>query len=176
MTILVFGGSQGSKAINEIFIESAKILKEKIDFQVIHISGRQHDQECQNQYNQLGIPFALFEFLDKMEEAYSISDLVISRAGAATVSEIANFRLPAVFVPYSFARGHQKENAKVLCDLGIAQLIEEENLSPLRLVESILAIKDQQRLDTDLDSICVSDATQRLAKEAVCLGYLKAKS
>ena len=169
ITILVFGGSQGSQRINEAFIETARILKEKLDFQVIHISGGQDYQKLQDQYNQLGIPFALFEFLDKMEDAYHISDLVVSRAGAVTVSEIAAFQLPAIFIPYPYAYGHQKENASVLCDGNSAQFIEDKDLSVLRLGETILTVLDHRDTNRNLKNICFPDAVQRLVQEALCL-------
>jgi len=81
-TILITGGSQGSQRINEVFLKTVKFLKEKLDFQVIHVTGVQDYQKCRNQYDLLGIPFALFDFLDKMEEAYCVADLVISRSGS----------------------------------------------------------------------------------------------
>jgi UDP-N-acetylglucosamine--N-acetylmuramyl-(pentapeptide) pyrophosphoryl-undecaprenol N-acetylglucosamine transferase len=168
-TILVFGGSQGSRRINEAFIEAAGNLKEKLDFQVIHISGGQDYQKLQDRYNLLGIPFALFEFLDKMEEAYHISDLVISRAGAVTVSEIAGFQLPAIFIPYPYAHGHQKANASVLCDEGAAVLIEDKDLSASRLSETVLTILDHQDVGRKLKGVCFPDAVQSLVKEALCL-------
>ncbi|MCK5012395.1 MAG: undecaprenyldiphospho-muramoylpentapeptide beta-N-acetylglucosaminyltransferase [Candidatus Omnitrophica bacterium] len=168
-TVLVFGGSQGSQRINEVFIETARNLKEKLDFQVIHISGQQDYQKLLDQYNLLGIPFALFEFLDKMEDAYHISDLVISRAGAVTVSEIAGFQLPAIFVPYPYAHGHQKENASVLCDKGAAELIEDKDLSASRLSETILTMLDNQDAGRTLRGVCFPDAVERLVKEALCL-------
>jgi len=169
-TILVFGGSQGSRRINEVFMGAVKMLKEKLDFQVIHASGPQDYPELQNQYNQLGIPFALFEFLDKMEEAYHIADLVVSRSGAGTVSEIASFQLPAIFIPYPFAQGHQKENAAVLCEAKIAHLIEDKDFSAPKLTETISMVLEQQRGGgSDLKDICFPDAAQRLAQEALRL-------
>lgn len=172
-TVLVIGGSQGSRRINEVFLGVAKSLKGKLDFQVIHVSGRQDYQNLHDRYNLLGIPFALFEFLDKMEEAYHIADLVISRSGAVTVSEIASFQLPAIFIPYPYAQGHQKENASVLCDVKAARLIEDKDLSVSKLTDDILEALDRPLNLRDKEqmfkNICFSDATQRLVKEAVHL-------
>ena len=136
---------------------------------MIHISGGQDSQKLQDRYNQLGIPFALFEFLDKMEEAYHISDLVISRAGAVTVSEIAGFQLPAIFIPYPYAHGHQKENAAVLCDANAARLIEDKDFSVSRLTETILTVFDNRDANGKSENVCFPDAVQRLAREALCL-------
>jgi len=172
-TILIFGGSQGSQQINEIALEALRSLKGKLDFQVIHIAGKRDTHDLQSQYNQLGIPFALFEFLDKMEEAYCAADLVISRSGAVTVSEIASFQLPAIFIPYPYAQGHQKENASVLCETRLSRLIEDKDLSAPKLTEQILELLAQplnakEKAD-QLKDICFPDATQKLAQEAVNL-------
>jgi UDP-N-acetylglucosamine--N-acetylmuramyl-(pentapeptide) pyrophosphoryl-undecaprenol N-acetylglucosamine transferase len=137
-TILVFGGSQGSGHINKTFVETARALKEKLDFQVVHLSGDRDYLYLRDRYNEMGIPVALFKFLDKMDMAYRAADLVVARSGAGTVTEIAKFQLPAVFIPYPHARGHQKENALVLCGAGPARLIEDKDLSSAKLTDVIV--------------------------------------
>lgn len=172
ITILVFGGSQGSRRINEVFMETAQALKAKLDFQVVHVLGRGDDQKFRERYHQLGIPFALFEFLDKMEDAYHIADLVISRAGAVTVTEIAGFGLPAVLIPYPYARGHQKENASVLRETKTACVIEDHDLSVSKLTRAVLSAAGHRsgaREPGRFRDICVPDAAQRLAREALQL-------
>jgi UDP-N-acetylglucosamine--N-acetylmuramyl-(pentapeptide) pyrophosphoryl-undecaprenol N-acetylglucosamine transferase len=174
-TLLVFGGSQGSRRINTVFLETVRDLKNEMDVQVIHISGKESAQDIQEQYDKLGIPFALFEFLDKMEEAYLAADLVVARSGAVTVSEIAGFRLPAIFIPYPHADGHQKANAAVLCDRKLARLIEDQELTKAALSEAIKEmVHDRERStaqNNGFDEFCFPDAAQRLAKEAVQLIY-----
>jgi len=172
-TLLIFGGSQGSQQINEVALEALRSLKGRLDFQVIHISGKHGYHDLQSQYNQLGIPFALFEFLDKMKEAYCVADLVISRSGAVTVSEIASFQLPAIFIPYPYAQGHQRENASVLCETRLSRIIEDKDLSASKLTEQILELlarplSAEEKADR-LKDICFPDATQKLAQEAVNL-------
>lgn len=172
-TILVFGGSQGSRRINEVFLEAIRELKGEMEAQVIHISGKDGYQDLREQYHKLGIPFALFEFLDKMEEAYRAADVVVARSGAVTVGEIAGFRLPAIFIPYPHADGHQKANASVLCDRKLARLIEDKELTTSSLskaIKEMLADRGRHPAGTNaFDGICVPDAAQRLAKEAVQL-------
>ncbi len=173
-TLLIFGGSQGSQQINEVAFEAIKFLKGKLDFQVIHITGKSGYHGLQSKYNQLGIPFALFEFLDKMEEAYCVADLVVSRSGAVTVSEIASFQLPAIFIPYPYAQAHQRENAAVLCETRLSRLIEDKDLSAPKLTEQILELLAQplnaEEKAEQLKDICFPDATQKLVQEAVNLG------
>ena len=172
-TILVFGGSQGSQRINVVFLEAIRDLKGEVDAQVIHISGKDGYEDLRQQYDKLGIPFALFEFLDKMEEAYCVADLVVARSGAATVSEIAGFRLPAIFIPYPHADGHQKANASVLCDRQLARLIDDKELTKSALSKTIKEMikghGDNLARKGVFDGICVPDAAQRLAREAVQL-------
>jgi len=172
-TLLIFGGSQGSQQINEVALKAFGSLKGRLDFQVIHISGKNGYRDLQSQYNQLGIPFALFEFLDKMEEAYCAADLVISRSGAVTVSEIASFQLPAIFIPYPYAQGHQRENASVLCETQLSRLIEDKDLSAPKLTEQILELLarplNAEEKANRLKDIWFPDAAQKLAQEAVNL-------
>ena len=177
MTLLVLGGSQGSHRINEIVFEAIKILKAKQPFQVIHLTGAKDYSQLKIRYQELGIPFALFAFLDKMEEAYSLADLVISRAGAVTVTEIAMARLPAILIPYPFAGGHQMYNAKVLNDVGTARIVNDKELSASRLVEDVLGIVDSpqnfQEKFKAAQNLCFPDAAIRLASEIVQLGLTK---
>jgi UDP-N-acetylglucosamine--N-acetylmuramyl-(pentapeptide) pyrophosphoryl-undecaprenol N-acetylglucosamine transferase len=172
-TILIMGGSQGSQRINEVALGAIRSLKERLDVQVIHLSGKQGYQNYKDQYDLLGIPFALFEFLDKMEEAYCAADLVISRAGAVTVSEIASFQLPAILIPYPYARGHQRENASVLCGSRLSRIIEDKELSASILAESVLALLAQplsaEERNEQYKDVCIPDAAQRLAEEAIKL-------
>ncbi len=173
-TFFVFGGSQGSQRINEIFLETAQYLKKSINFQVIHVSGGQNHGEIENQYNQLGIPFALFEFLDKMEDAYQVSDLVISRSGAGTVHEIAIFGVPAIFIPYPHAGGHQRANASVLCDLNLAWLIEEKDLSAQKLGDMILEVCEgylnMENTSKGYEDVYIAGADEKIAQEALEIG------
>ena len=172
-TIMVLGGSQGSHRINEEFMRAAEGLKEQLDFQAIHISGKSDYPQLQTFYSKLGIPFALFEFLEEIDCAYRIAHLVISRAGAVTVTEIALFHVPAILIPYPYAQGHQKANALILSEANVATLIEEKDLSAERLKNEILNLLnhqwESQTIEPRIKEICIPDAAQRLAHEVVTL-------
>jgi len=99
-TILVLGGSQGSHRINQEFIKTAKRLNEQMDFQIIHVCGQRDFGKLEKEYKQLDIPVALYEFIHDIEYAYSAADLIISRAGAVTITEIALFKIPTILIPY----------------------------------------------------------------------------
>ncbi len=170
-TMLILGGSQGSQRMNGKFLKTAGMLRGIIDFQVIHMAGP-HDYELlKDEYRTLGIGAAVFSFLDDMDLAYAIADLVISRAGAVTVAEIMANRIPAIVIPYPFAGGHQKENAKILAQVGIASIIEDSDLKSENLRDEILK-NHKDRLSKDniaekLKDIYTSDSAKRLAEAIV---------
>jgi len=172
-TILVFGGSQGSQRINEVFIEAVKLLTKPTDFQVIHISGKSDLARLESQYRQTKIPFALFEFLEDIHLAYCAADLVVCRAGAVTVTELAMFKKRAVFIPYPYAGAHQKENAMLLRELKMADIIDQEHLTPSRLKD---AIEDhfsnrhfQDQPGDCFGEIFIPDSSKRLSDEVINL-------
>ncbi len=127
-TIMVVGGSQGSRDINQAFIEVTNKLSGKFAFQVIHICGNQDYDSLNESYKKSGIRFKLFGFLNAMQYAYSAADLVICRCGATTISEIIFYKLPAIIIPYPYAYEHQMSNAKVLENSGCARIIKNEDL------------------------------------------------
>lgn len=171
-TILVVGGSQGSHRINKEFIHVVKFLKGH-NLQVIHICGKKDYPWLNREYSKSGIPVALFEFLDKIKDAYSVADLVISRSGAATISEIIIAGSPSILIPYPYAGGHQKKNAMVLSSAGGAEIIEETVLSASRLEKVIFKLMANQLSREEIrgkfKDISFPDAANRLAKEIVNL-------
>jgi len=139
-TILVMGGSQGAHRINTIFVKAVNLIKHKSDFEIIHLCGEKDQLFLSNSYKDLSIKAKAFSFLGPMEYAYSAADIVISRAGAASISEIAFFGLPSVLISYPYVRGHQMKNAGYLCENNAAILIEEKDLYPEGLRDRILEL------------------------------------
>jgi UDP-N-acetylglucosamine--N-acetylmuramyl-(pentapeptide) pyrophosphoryl-undecaprenol N-acetylglucosamine transferase len=129
ITILVMGGSQASRRINEESFRAFSLFEDKSKLQVIHLAGRHDYAELKERYAGSGIGCALFDFFGPMHYAYSCADLAISRAGATSIAELTYFRLPAILIPYPHARAHQQENAKALEEKGCACIIREEELS-----------------------------------------------
>jgi len=127
-TILVMGGSQASHRINLGFLKAISKIPDKPRLQVIHLTGAKDYDLLNKNYKDLNIEFRLFDFLEAMQYAYSASDLVISRAGATTITEIIFFGLPAIIIPYPFAYKHQAANAEVLRRLGSGIIIQDEEL------------------------------------------------
>ena len=132
--IFAFGGSQGSKDLNRLFLGSLAYLSEPSKYQVIHIVGNESLVAMQEQYDQLGIGARVFSCVVDMSSLYSIADVIVSRSGALTVTEIAMFKKMAVLIPYPYAGGHQLYNAKVLKEVGLAEIFEgsdEKDLATL---------------------------------------------
>jgi len=171
-TLLVLGGSQGSITINEIFLKAVEILKKDLSFQVIHLCGQGKSLESKIVYERLNIPCAVFEFLDEIEKAYAVCDLVISRAGAATITEIAANQLPSILIPYPHAGGHQKHNADVLANADLAKVIDQDDLTEENLTVEIKEVLSKQldRNDSkNVSNIYFPEAADAIAQQALSL-------
>jgi UDP-N-acetylglucosamine--N-acetylmuramyl-(pentapeptide) pyrophosphoryl-undecaprenol N-acetylglucosamine transferase len=113
-TFLVFGGSQGSEFINQIFAKSAARLH--MPFQVIHIAGKTDSAEALGKfYEKAGIRACVKAFEERMELAWSAADVAICRSGAATIAEQLAFAVPTLYIPFPQAMDdHQTKNAKFI--------------------------------------------------------------
>lgn len=138
-TILIIGGSQGAHNLNKAFLEAlAGIDKGRVShLQAVHITGVADYEWAREAYGSLGLEHRVFSFIDNIEEAYSISDLVVTRSGASAIFEIAYYGLPMILIPYPFAMSHQTENAKVFSGNGAAIQIEEKDLSGNAMKDNI---------------------------------------
>jgi UDP-N-acetylglucosamine--N-acetylmuramyl-(pentapeptide) pyrophosphoryl-undecaprenol N-acetylglucosamine transferase len=172
-TLLLLGGSQGSHRLNEVFLETLPLLKGHLDVQVVHVAG-QRDHVCVEQaYKQQMIPYCVFDFCQDMPRAYRAADVVISRAGAVTVCELAYWGIPAILVPYPYAQGHQRYNAQWLEKQGAGVILEDKDLTPERLKEYILKFWKQsgnRPRSREVNPGAVQlDAAQRIADLALSL-------
>jgi UDP-N-acetylglucosamine--N-acetylmuramyl-(pentapeptide) pyrophosphoryl-undecaprenol N-acetylglucosamine transferase len=140
--LFVTGGSQGAHALNLRMVEAAAQLgdlKERI--QIVHQTGEKDRDEVDGKYRALGFPAEVHAFIREMAQAYLRADLVVCRAGAATLAELTVSRKPAILVPYPHAAdNHQELNAKEMVDAGAAVMIREADLTADRLAQEIRAI------------------------------------
>lgn len=137
--ILVMGGSQGAKAINKAVLSALRKLKEGgfLPF-VIHQTGSQDLKEVIADYHTLGIDGEVTAFIEDMAAAYTRADLVICRAGATTIAELAALGKPSILVPYPYAtHKHQDVNARALAAHGGADIILQRDLNGNNLAEKI---------------------------------------
>lgn len=160
-TILVIGGSQGAHFLNEAFIACLSKIETDLlsSIQVIHITGIQDYEGAFEKYKALaGLESRVYSFIDRIEEAYSASDLIVSRSGASALFEIAFFGRPMILVPYPFAMSHQSENAKAFSSRGAAIEITESALSGDVFKETLSGLlRDKGRLKG------LADAARRLS-------------
>ncbi|MCA9406020.1 MAG: undecaprenyldiphospho-muramoylpentapeptide beta-N-acetylglucosaminyltransferase [Candidatus Omnitrophica bacterium] len=168
-TVLVFGGSQGSHAINENFLEALPLIKKTVDFQVIHVTGKGGGEHFGQMYKDLQIPVALFGFLDNIEEAYVAADLAVCRSGALTVMELAKFQLPAILIPYPYAGSHQIRNASVLCRQNAGTILEEKHLTPESLAQAVQQQLNNRKSFQGYLDIYKKDSANILAREITAL-------
>jgi UDP-N-acetylglucosamine--N-acetylmuramyl-(pentapeptide) pyrophosphoryl-undecaprenol N-acetylglucosamine transferase len=136
-TVLVMGGSQGSRTINRGFTDALTGLAERQRLQVIHLSGAEDAEFLKKRYDESGVTAKIFPFFDKMQYAYSAADLAVCRAGAATINELINFCLPAVIIPYPFAFKHQMANAAVLEKKGCALVIDDRDAGSAKMQKTL---------------------------------------
>jgi UDP-N-acetylglucosamine--N-acetylmuramyl-(pentapeptide) pyrophosphoryl-undecaprenol N-acetylglucosamine transferase len=132
--ILVIGGSQGATRLNSIVPRSIAALGAGVAVEVWHQSGERWLAQAQHSYSEARVPARVSAFIEDMSEAYAWADLVICRAGALTISELAAAGVGAVLVPFAAAvDDHQTHNAAYLVRDGAAVLIAERDLTAERL-------------------------------------------
>ena len=145
-TVLIIGGSQGARAINRAFAEAAGILKrEGREVDIIHQAGKTDHENVIEDYKKRDIKGDILPFIDDMATAYSRADIVVSRAGATTIFELAGLGKPSILVPYPYAsNGHQEINARSLVREGGAEMILESDLTGEALADVVVKYMDDR--------------------------------
>ena len=136
LRLLVVGGSLGAKALNDIVPQALALLPAGQRPRVTHQSGSKQIEALRANYAAAGVEAECVPFIDDMAQAYADADLVICRAGATTVSELAAVGAAALFVPFPHAvDDHQTANARFLVDQGAGSLIQQRELTPEKLAD-----------------------------------------
>ena len=146
-TVLITGGSQGSRTLNRAFRESLPLFVES-GIRFLHQAGGKEAEELQREFRASGLEGEVTPFITDMPRAFSEADLVVCRAGAGAVAELAAAGKPSVLAPYPFAAdNHQRKNAEAMTKAGAARLVEDRELSGKRLFDEITALRaDRGRL------------------------------
>jgi len=173
-TLLVMGGSQGSHRLNLAFLEALDKFPKASAWQIIHLSGADDFAALKEVYAHKKVSdVRIFGLLKEISQAYSASDLVISRAGATTIAEIIFFNLPAIIIPYPYAGAHQALNARILEERGAAVVIEDSLLGQGKLGESLQILSSApdrlRQMGSNYQNITLPDANQLLAQEVISL-------
>lgn len=171
--LLVVGGSLGAQALNESVPQALSEMTSAFLPSVWHQTGKGKLEVTQDKYKKVNIEAKVTEFIENMAEAYEWADLVICRAGALTVSELANAGVAAILVPYPYAvDDHQTANAKYLTNVNAAILIQQNDLMPgLKEVLTELFQAGRAKLTAMAKAaraLSKPDATQTVAE--ICLG------
>ena len=146
LCLLVVGGSLGAQALNEVVPKALALFPDAARPKVVHQSGEKNLEALRAGYAAAGVEGELVAFIDDMAARYAAADLVICRAGALTVSELAAAGMASMLVPFPFAvDDHQTANARFLADSGAAMLIRQADLNPAQLA-ALLGTLDREKL------------------------------
>jgi UDP-N-acetylglucosamine--N-acetylmuramyl-(pentapeptide) pyrophosphoryl-undecaprenol N-acetylglucosamine transferase len=129
--LLVLGGSQGARAVNDLVCAAAPALAARLpQLRIIHQTGSVDETAVRERYQAAGLSARVEAFVEDMSEVYGQADLVVSRAGATTLAELGVVGVPAVLIPFPFAADdHQAENAAEIAEAGGALTVRQEGLT-----------------------------------------------
>jgi UDP-N-acetylglucosamine--N-acetylmuramyl-(pentapeptide) pyrophosphoryl-undecaprenol N-acetylglucosamine transferase len=175
LRLLVVGGSLGAQALNDVVPKALAALPAARRPRVVHQSGRKHLAALQAAYRDAGVEADAVEFIDDMAAAYADADLVVCRAGAMTVSEVAAAGVASLMVPFPHAvDDHQTTNARFLSERGAALLVPQAELTPEGLAArldgldraALLAMAERARALAKPDAAAqVADACEAIARK-----------
>ena len=172
-TILVIGGSLGARTLNESTAQSLNQLVAE-GYQLIWQTGKTYHQTAQEktaEFAEKGV--RVFDFIKTMDLAYAASDLVISRAGALSISELCLVGKPAILVPSpNVAEDHQTKNAMALVQKSAALLVKDSEANSKLYPEAFALLKDEvrlQELSTNVLSLSKPGATAEIVNELIKL-------
>ena len=168
-TAFVFGGSRGARRINEAALDAIQKLRGHLNAQFILQTGKEDFAWAKDKAEAQGLPVTVVPYLTHIHEAYAAADLVVCRAGAMTLAEIAACGVPSILVPYPFAAyNHQEVNAQNLAERGGAVTIKDGELTGERLAHELSRLlKDREiliRMSANARRFARPDAAVRIAK------------
>ncbi|MFW5330934.1 undecaprenyldiphospho-muramoylpentapeptide beta-N-acetylglucosaminyltransferase [Hydrogenophaga sp. ZJX-1] len=148
LRLLVVGGSLGAKALNDTVPQALALIPSAQRPQVIHQSGEKQIEALRANYTAAGVLAELTPFIDDTAQAFADADLIVCRAGASTVTEIAAVGAAALFVPFPHAvDDHQTTNARFLTDAGGAWLVQQTELTPASLAMKLQTLQREQLME-----------------------------
>lgn len=167
-TVMVMGGSQGARRINELVAASLPAFA-AAGIQVLHISGPGDYELVRPAYESTPAAGVLRSFCAEMQYALAAADLAVCRSGASTLTELAHYEIPSVLIPYPFAADdHQTANAEIFSAPGAAELWPQGTLNEVNFSREILSlISDEQRLSEMKEAaknLSVPDASERVCE------------
>jgi len=170
LRVLVMGGSQGAQMLNNAVPEALTRMDPAARPRVLHQAGAKHLDTVLASYRENGVSAEVVPFIDDIAARYAETDLIVCRAGATTIAEIAAAGIASVLVPYPHAvDDHQTINARFLADRGAALLIPQPELTPQRLAEAFSGLTRERLLAMAQSARAAGkpEATRAVAK--VCI-------
>jgi UDP-N-acetylglucosamine--N-acetylmuramyl-(pentapeptide) pyrophosphoryl-undecaprenol N-acetylglucosamine transferase len=136
--VFVCGGSQGATKVNELASEALVAISKDLGVHVVHQTGASDVDKIRARYEAAGVSAEVHAFIEKMAEQYLQADVIVSRAGATTVAELAIAGRPAIFIPYPFAAdNHQEINAREMAEAGAALSYRQADLTAEILAKTL---------------------------------------
>lgn len=183
-TVLIFGGSRGARRINQAAVEARRrgFWPEDLELEVLLVAGRAEFEETREMLADApaGPDYRVVPYLDDMAPAYACADLVLARAGATTIAEIAAAGVPSVLVPYPYAtEDHQRRNAGALARAGACEIVEDAELDGARLVQVLAGLLRRRRRLAEMAAAARRwarpDAAEALADETIRVASARGK-
>lgn len=173
-TLLIIGGSLGARTINEAVIAGLKELTNE-GLKVVWQTGKVYYEKCKSAWEAAGSPANIecLDFLSDMPDRYANADLVVSRAGASSISEICLLGKPAILVPSpNVAEDHQTHNAMALVNKDAAVLVRDAEAAEKLIATALELLNDPKRLktlQTNVLKLAQKDSAKRIAEEVIAL-------
>ena len=170
-TILIIGGSLGARTMNESVLRKLDMIKQTDDVQFIWQTGKFYHQEIQEQLKNHGELPMLYvtDFISRMDEAYAAADLVISRAGAGSISEFCVLKKPVILVPSpNVAEDHQTQNALALVKKEAALYIKDVEAPETLIPQAIATVTDEallEKLSLNIVQLAYTNSAEIIADE-----------
>jgi len=177
LKLVVLGGSLGAQALNEGVPKALKQLPDGLTVDVFHQAGRDKAHTTRELYQALEVDAEVVEFVDDMVAVYQQADLIICRAGALTVSEVACAGCAAIFVPFPFAiDDHQTANARWLVEQGAGLLVPQDEFSPeFMAMELGSLLGDREKIynmKKNAYNMAIRDASDRILQDLREMSYV----
>lgn len=168
LRLLVIGGSQGATALNQLCPKALALIPREKRPEVWHQAGGANDQSTTHLYETLGVKAQVVPFIQDMDKAYAWADVVLCRAGALTVAELAAVGVASILVPFPFAvDDHQTHNGRFLERVGAAKLIQQKALDPTKLAEIMIGFSEDRPVLLKMAEAAKKAAKPRASQEVL---------
>ncbi|MCL2530242.1 MAG: undecaprenyldiphospho-muramoylpentapeptide beta-N-acetylglucosaminyltransferase [Coriobacteriia bacterium] len=174
LVLLIFGGSQGARHINQALVAQAAELMKRPGLSVLHLTGPKEYESVEAALAAALTPevkerWQLLSYCDQMPAAFAAADLVLSRAGASSLAELAVAAKPAILIPFPYATAdHQRKNAEYLVKAGAATMLLDSELESARFSETLFGLIDNSELRREMlkvaQTLSHADAAKQVAK------------